>query len=259
MPFEQFEQGFHLLLLFLQISQSKYWCFTWNNPKLNELEFQQELTRFSSSWIFGKEEGASGTPHYQGYIEFDKKIRPMSLKLSKEIHWEKRKGTRQQATDYCAKDGLYFCRGLNVTEKIETIQDLRPWQAEVVKMLEDKPDPRKIYWFWDEEGGTGKSSLVKYLVINHGAMMFSGKASDAKYGIASLDHYPRLVIMDIPRATGCVVSYQGMEEIKNACFFSSKYEGKMVVGNPPHMLVFANCEPDYIKMSQDRWVVKNID
>lgn len=43
------------------------------------------------------------------------------------------------------------------------------------------------------------------------------------------------------------------------CFYSGKYEGGMVVGNNPHLLVFANIEPDTKKMSDDRFIVQNID
>ena len=83
-----------------------------------------------------------------------------------------------------------------------------------------------------------------------------------KYGVMkykeTTGEYPRNIIIDIPRKLEKFVSYQGLEEVKNACFFSGKYESGMVVGNNPNLIVFANFAPDYAAMSADRWVVKNL-
>lgn len=76
-------------------------CVTINNPEI-QLEFSDERVRYA---VWQKEKGAEGTEHYQCYIEFSK---PLSLKAIKEIvgdkaHIEARKGTRDQARDYCMK------------------------------------------------------------------------------------------------------------------------------------------------------------
>jgi len=54
------------------------------------------------------------------------------------------------------------------------------------------------------------------------------------------------------------MSYTGMEEIKDMFFYSGKYEGGMVCGRNPHVMVFANEPPDYDKMSANRWKVTEI-
>jgi hypothetical protein len=41
-------------------------------------------------------------------------------------------------------------------------------------------------------------------------------------------------------------------------FFNGKYEGGMVHGKCPHVIVFANEEPDYNKMTDNRFIVRNI-
>lgn len=65
--------------------------------------------------------------------------------------------------------------------------------------------------------------------------------------------------MDIPRSCRKYVNYTGIEEIKNGCFASTKYECEMIVMNSPHFICFANDEPQVEKMSQDRWVVRCLD
>lgn len=84
------------------------WCFTLNNPGTIALdEWGKRI--FNSGHVrylkFQLEKGANGTPHIQGYIEFTS---PMRLNAVKKIlpraHLERRRGTAQQAADYCGKD-----------------------------------------------------------------------------------------------------------------------------------------------------------
>ena len=56
--------------------------------------------------VFGYERGAEGTPHLQGYIHFkNQKTLSAVKKLLPRAHLEPRKGTIDQAVDYCKKDG----------------------------------------------------------------------------------------------------------------------------------------------------------
>lgn len=50
--------------------------------------------------------GQNGTPHFQGYIEFNKPMTMGMIKkiLGQEVHLEPRYGTREQAHDYCTKE-----------------------------------------------------------------------------------------------------------------------------------------------------------
>lgn len=54
--------------------------------------------------IYGRETGEGGTKHLQGYVEWKRPKEWQTLKnLCSRIHWETRKGTQQQAIDYCKK------------------------------------------------------------------------------------------------------------------------------------------------------------
>lgn len=86
---------------------AKHWCFTWNNPTLRSPQFASLI---QEEWkatyaVFQLEQGENGTNHFQGYAEFSKKLRLASLKkLLPGAHWEKRRGTRPEAREYCMKD-----------------------------------------------------------------------------------------------------------------------------------------------------------
>lgn len=88
---------------------SRNYCFTLNN--YNEEEYHTLLS-MGTYCIIGREVGESGTPHLQGYIEFKSVTRFDTLKnRSPRAHWEARRGTQEQAVEYCKKDGTYEERG----------------------------------------------------------------------------------------------------------------------------------------------------
>ncbi len=74
------------------------------------------------------------------------------------------------------------------------------------------------------------------------------------------DTVPEIILLNIPKSFNTdYLSYTGIEEVKDMFFFSGKYEGGMVDGNPPHLFIFSNEYPDTQKVSLDRWRIFNID
>lgn len=85
--------------------QSKYWFFTLNHPRSrDEAEFP-ELVRISQWLVYQLERGDNGTEHYQGYCVFPTNKRLAGVrKLLSRAHWEPRKGTHEEAKNYCSKE-----------------------------------------------------------------------------------------------------------------------------------------------------------
>lgn len=88
-----------------QPPQSKDWCFTLNNPLTEEIEEIEKSDKWIYNYIvFQTEIGEKGTPHIQGFVQFEKQTRITALKhLNPRIHWEKRRGSPYQASHYCKK------------------------------------------------------------------------------------------------------------------------------------------------------------
>lgn len=93
-------------------------CFTLNNYSEVDVSRLQQLEQAVSYLIFAKEVGELGTPHLQGYIEFENPRSPGKgfknfKSLMGECHFERRKGTAKQASDYCEFADYPVCQVRN--------------------------------------------------------------------------------------------------------------------------------------------------
>jgi hypothetical protein len=242
-----------------QISPAKRWCLTWNNYTFDWEEHLKKIisSKVPNKYIIGKEISSSGTKHLQGYIEFSKKIRPSSLQLSNKIHWEKSKGNRQTNITYCSKDND-FITNFVIVKPYKIDIEFYDWQERLFTILKGEPDDRTIFWVWEPEGCRGKTTFQKWVFLNmERVVVLSGKAADMKHQIVMYkqknDFLPKIVLINVPRTSIDYLSYTGVEEIKDMFFFSPKYEGGMVCGSNPHVMIFANNRPRLEAMSEDRW------
>lgn len=99
------------------MSLAKRWCFTLNNPtdeeQLDLFTHGEECGSSENSspfsyLIFGRETGQGGTPHLQGYFILQSKQRLGTIKQIQgfgRCHLEVSRGSHDQASQYCKKDG----------------------------------------------------------------------------------------------------------------------------------------------------------
>lgn len=134
---------------------------------------------------------------------------------------------------------------------------LRPWQQDLMDILNGPVNPRHIHWIWEDVGNIGKSFMASYLARNHGALVISnGKTADIAY-LMKKDY--RIVVWDLARCTDFdKINYGAMEDIKNCRIFSAKYQSVVKHFECPHIVVFANAPPPHGKFSADRLQVNNI-
>jgi len=96
-------------------SQVRSYCFTLNNYTEEEYEnILQQLSKYDYA-VVGKEVGDEGTPHLQGFVYHENKIRFSTLKaLMPRAHIEVTgaKGKKMcKAWEYCMKEGDYWEKG----------------------------------------------------------------------------------------------------------------------------------------------------
>lgn len=136
---------------------------------------------------------------------------------------------------------------------------LRPWQQGLLDVLKEEPCPRKIHWMWEREGNVGKSWMTRYLMVSlNCTVLTEGKKADMAYIYAK--NPTKVVIFDLGRTTEDHLNgiYSLAENLKNGYIVSSKYDSCGIKFKTPHVVVFANFEPDYTKWSADRYNVVNI-
>ncbi len=90
-------------------SKSAAWCFTINNFFPDDvLRLRRLFGHGLATYVhFGRETGESGTRHLQGYLELPSRQRLTAVKklCGAKAHLEPRRGTQQEADEYCSKDG----------------------------------------------------------------------------------------------------------------------------------------------------------
>lgn len=244
------------------------WFFTWNNyTEEGVTALLSFLETRAAKWAFQEEVGEGGTPHLQGQLVLKKRERWSAFGLPPSLHWEKTRN-EQKAVTYCLKEegrkegGRRWVKGYVVPVPLKLTEPTRPWQLEVLALLEADPDDRTILWYYDHGGNTGKSQFTKWLMAKKDAVLLCGKRDNVFHGLLKRHEetgsWPQVVVYDVPRTNLEFVSYDALEAIKNGAFFSGKYEGGQALFNSPHVIVFANDAPDRSKMSADRWRVRLI-
>ncbi len=248
--------------------EAKGWFLTLNNHTDEERkELCDKCDRLCKKYRIQEEVGRdSGLPHLQGCIELHKKLRFSAIsKWNPRIHWEVTRSS-EAAEAYCNKEDTHvggrWSKGYPRPVKILTEEQLYPWQRKIINIITQEPDDRKIHWYYGDTN-IGKTTFCKYLSIKYGAVPLSGRSSDMRNGVIQYKEKngdtPSFIIIPIPKTFNYeYLSYEGIEQIKDMYFYSGKYEGGVVVGNCPHVVVFANERPEVAKLAQDRWVVTNL-
>lgn len=262
-------------------SRSRKWCITLNN--YTEEEYKNFLDTINTKkylYIIGKEVGEQGTPHLQIYLESRNPVSFTTIKnYNNRFHIEKAKGNIKQNYEYCSKEGN-FISNIELPEtpeekekrRFEAILDdeykdvkWKPFQQKILDIIDGEISRRKIYWFWETTGNIGKSYVFKYVALKlpKKVILGNGKMNDVFNQInkhIENNNEPEIVLIDVPRDYAeTYFNYGGLENIKNGFFYSGKYEGGKCLFKIPHIIVISNEEPNYDKLSKDRYEVINLE
>lgn len=213
----------------------------------------KDESRIAGPWSIGEWSGGQGS-------RTDLETATTSLLASRNL----RELALQHPTTFVKFHGG-LTRLLEVTRIVpeQPLPEWRDWQSEALGLLQGPPDPRKIHWFVDSEGGRGKSFLVRYLATNRGALPLSSGRHDRLLNAWNGEH---IVTFDFSRdvaSTGGTdpnqhdrTPYAVIESIKNGVVFSGFFGSGPRIYAVPHVLCFSNFEPDQSKLSADRWDIR---
>lgn len=245
-------------------AERKHWILTIKSTDGSNGSIFSWVKQHCDAAIWQIEKGdTTGYEHIQITLTMKKKCRLSWIKnhFSKTAHIEIVRNI-DASFDYCQKSETRIAGPYYYPEPIQKVKDplegkeMYEYQKEILEIIKKDPDDRKIYWYWDEDGNVGKSSFCKHLVLKYDAQYALGKKADIYHAI---NENVKILVIDIPRTCQEFTPYEVIESIKNGLIFSGKYESKVKVFNPPHVIVFANFPPDKSKMSRDRWMVNEID
>lgn len=247
--------------------QYLYWSFTWNDYTMETMEITFNILKHECAWYVIQEEVAptTGREHLQGCVYLKKKRRHTEVfRWNKDIHWSVTVAITASAY-YCSREdkrhGKLWTHNFDIPEKI--INNFRPhgWQLDVLNII-DKPcaeDDRIINWFWEPNGGVGKSQLALWLYDYKDALVCMGKATDIFHIMNKEKNRRKIFVFDITKERMENFQYTTIEQIKNGYVMSGKYDGNCIRFNRPHIIIFANEPPNTYKMtSNGRWNIVEI-
>jgi hypothetical protein len=124
----------------------------------------------------------------------------------------------------------------------------KPWQQSILDLVDAEQDDRKIHWFWEPTGNTGKSWLATYLSMAKDALVLHGgtKAEMDKI-FAKLPS--KIVIIDTHRI------YQQERYVRGMAGFCME---RSSAPEPSRVIVLAHTEPDCTAWSLERVAVTHL-
>lgn len=139
-----------------------------------------------------------------------------------------------------------------------TVQPFVPragWQMDLSTLLQQEPNARTVIWRWEPVGNTGKSHFALNYQPEESFTITGGKHADIQYAYKG----QRIVFFDWARKQMETFPYNLVEQFKNGYFLVTKYESTPFRFHPPHVVIFANEQPEFGALSGDRWDCKIIE
>jgi len=92
-------------------TRSRKFCFTINNYTDEDIKTLDALGGKTQFLVYGKEVGAGGTPHLQGFVYYANQQRATTVRKAIPGHITVANGTVEQNVVYCTKDGDFTTHG----------------------------------------------------------------------------------------------------------------------------------------------------
>lgn len=242
------------------------WFLTWNNYTRGDLEKLLHYCDYEREckYEINEEVGEiSQIKHLQGSIQFKDVIEFSTLQNKFHgCHWEPTNNLKA-ANTYCSKTWTQIANHSKIDYKKKILQknfktknfdELYDWQKSVLTILEKQPDDRTIHWYWEANGCTGKTTLIKYILKHYNTATYSCACKSADI-LSIADDTKTIYLLNFTRNQEGFAPYSALEQLKDGLISDSKLKKKSnnIIMDSPHVICFANWPPDTGKLSQDRW------
>lgn len=238
--------------------------------------FKNMLGTWAKKWCFQLEKcPTTGRLHYQGRLSLKVKLQKSAIIKAIEPTWNICWSVEQNESAsslYVTKedsriDGPWSDKDVPtyIPRALRTLE-LKGWQPTLRDILLKPGGDRVIHLVLDEAGGIGKSTLAKYMFVNHGAIILPGSIGSAENlmklvcnslkGIHPSKHV--VFFLDLPRAVKknnwedwCTT----MEQIRGGHITDWRYGGENRLIEPPSVCCFTNSLPPVDAFTSDRWQI----
>lgn len=137
----------------------------------------------------------------------------------------------------------------------EPERQLRPFQLLIDQWAQRPTDSREVLWIYSTQGSEGKTTMAHILQDTYGFVIYTNaKTADVTYNWQGEN-----VVFDHSRSQVDHINYEIIEQLKDGRVFSPKYESTRKHYQSPKVIVFSNYPPDTFKLSEDRWVIYEVD
>lgn len=215
---------------------------------------------------YHKKQGIPMTNEYErteGKLSLKKTKKESKIKGKEEE--KKKEFTVEDALSYAtAKEAMLACNdvrrvgGINAAFQYKTREygeepDVRwrTFQQKLFDIMEEPPHDRRVYWIYDKDGKSGKTTWAKHAFAFRDAYYLThcDMRDISTTLIREVDAGNRYnsIIIDIARSGNEAVMswdlYNTIETIKNAIITSQKYVGRTVILPTMHLFVLSNDMP----------------
>lgn len=249
---------------------------------IDEYKIIDCLREISKKWCFQLEKGEkTGYEHYQGRFSLKLKKRKMDCLKSCQLlgfnpnYLEKTSGENQKNNFYVCKNETKISGPWKDTDPIKFItktekkalKNLYPFQQKILDSAKIY-DNRNVNVIFCHKGNSGKSTVG--LIAHSNGGIYLPAINDAKNLVQTLcdicssreDREPSPIILDLPKAMdkkSLNEIFSAIEQIKNGLLYDTRYKYKEWKIESPQIWVFTNNLPNSNLLSEDRWILWEIN
>ena len=136
-------------------------------------------------------------------------------------------------------------------------KDLKPYQKQIINIIQGEVDHRKIYWYYDPKN-TAKVNFSYYLKDNYDTQLFIGNIKDTD--VAHKWNNKKIAVFNLMKTNdNHIYPYGAMHALKDGHIFSGKWRSHMKLFSRAHVIVFSNHLPLQDIWSKDVYHVQLIN